>query len=527
MAKSGTSINILLVLKIIFVALVIIAALAVSETGDDGHYVAAAHLVSKGLLPLADFSYSQGPVLPYVYAPFFHMLGSTLLASRLVGILFIIAIYYMALNITVSWFNQAYKTEKYSDFLRIALTVIFILNPELWANLARIGAQESVSSFFCLAAIASIFFDPKHKYMGLFISALLVALSAGIKYQSIIIALPLFIYVLLAFSAREAFIYMFFIALGGVIIFMPYLLSGKLDSVCNNLWVIVLYHAYPFSLRCLRFILNMFRILMRFQIILIPSLIYAIHDLRKEKFAGFYIKKHNLLLTVFMFMTLALTFVVSPTIHRVYMYMPLLMVYCAICFGRIYMYVDRNAPDIVPLLRKNTVTVAGVIIFLFLANCNFLIPDKLCDSYFTDSNFSSVRWYFDRSLSAAARELRKLCGSCEVEVLYIGYSQHRITPSGCAFSAFSVGPYNYLNFSNYSIDQAERYKFLTRGLFNKVIEEKRFGIVVVDKKLFENNEPDSLGVNYGEMRQLIEKYYKLSYADKYMAIYISKGKYDL
>ena len=54
-------------------ALAILAAAAVWMGGlnqDEGWYLYAANLVSEGQIPYRDFFYTQGPVLPYFYAPF-------------------------------------------------------------------------------------------------------------------------------------------------------------------------------------------------------------------------------------------------------------------------------------------------------------------------------------------------------------------------------------------------------------------------------------------------------------------------
>lgn len=63
---------------------------------DEGWYLYAANLVSEGLVPYADFAYTQGPVMPYVYALFvkiwanFGLLGARLFTLFLgsLGILF-------------------------------------------------------------------------------------------------------------------------------------------------------------------------------------------------------------------------------------------------------------------------------------------------------------------------------------------------------------------------------------------------------------------------------------------------------
>ncbi len=51
--------------------------------GDEGYYAAAARLVTEGQTPYVDFFYPQMPLVPYAYAPFYKLVGSTLAKTRL------------------------------------------------------------------------------------------------------------------------------------------------------------------------------------------------------------------------------------------------------------------------------------------------------------------------------------------------------------------------------------------------------------------------------------------------------------
>ena len=55
--------------------------------GDEGYYATAARLVSEGHTPYKDFFYPQMPLLPYVYAPFYKLVGSSLAGMRLLSVL--------------------------------------------------------------------------------------------------------------------------------------------------------------------------------------------------------------------------------------------------------------------------------------------------------------------------------------------------------------------------------------------------------------------------------------------------------
>jgi len=54
--------------------------------GDEGYYATAARLVSAGGTPYLDFFYPQMPLLPYVYAPVYKMVGSSLAGMRLMSV---------------------------------------------------------------------------------------------------------------------------------------------------------------------------------------------------------------------------------------------------------------------------------------------------------------------------------------------------------------------------------------------------------------------------------------------------------
>jgi hypothetical protein len=54
--------------------------------GDEGYYATAARLVSEGQTPYLDFFYPQMPLLPYLYAPIYKMVGSSLANMRLFSV---------------------------------------------------------------------------------------------------------------------------------------------------------------------------------------------------------------------------------------------------------------------------------------------------------------------------------------------------------------------------------------------------------------------------------------------------------
>lgn len=80
--RSKRSLVVLLILLVIYpVALGVFSQVRPID-GDEGYYATAARLVATGQTPYQDFFYPQMPLLPYVYAPFYKLVGSSLAHMR-------------------------------------------------------------------------------------------------------------------------------------------------------------------------------------------------------------------------------------------------------------------------------------------------------------------------------------------------------------------------------------------------------------------------------------------------------------
>jgi hypothetical protein len=53
--------------------------------GDEGYFASAARLVAEGQTPYIDFFYPQTPILPYLYAPVYLLVGSSLVGLRILS----------------------------------------------------------------------------------------------------------------------------------------------------------------------------------------------------------------------------------------------------------------------------------------------------------------------------------------------------------------------------------------------------------------------------------------------------------
>lgn len=157
------------------VASVILGAAAVWMGGlnqDEGWYLYAANLVADGLVPYRDFAYTQGPVLPFAYAPFagiwqtFGLLGARLftlglglcgillamgLARRLVpddrrGTAALVVFFLLATNLYHLYYVAIPKT--------YALAGLFVLAGFFLLTAARQHAAAALGAGLCLALAA-------------------------------------------------------------------------------------------------------------------------------------------------------------------------------------------------------------------------------------------------------------------------------------------------------------------------------------------------------------------------------------
>ncbi len=77
--------RILVVLGFVILGLVLVHVRPLD--GDEGYYASAARLVAEGGTPYADFFYPQAPLLPYVYAPWQMLTGSSFSGLRILSVL--------------------------------------------------------------------------------------------------------------------------------------------------------------------------------------------------------------------------------------------------------------------------------------------------------------------------------------------------------------------------------------------------------------------------------------------------------
>ena len=151
---------------------------------DEGWYLMAAKLVGEGRELYIDFSYTQGPVMPYAYNLFFRLVPLNLPGGRGVT-LFFAALTWMAAGV-VSWRLFG---------VRAALMTLVMLIAGLFATAQYVYvATYALTGFLLVTGIAFwLASDWKWRYLA---AGVLLALAAGVRI-SVLPTLPIFFLALL------------------------------------------------------------------------------------------------------------------------------------------------------------------------------------------------------------------------------------------------------------------------------------------------------------------------------------------
>lgn len=194
---------------------------------DEGWYLYAANLVSEGRVPYADFAYTQGPVMPYIYALFvavwskFGLLGARLFTLSLgsLGILFA--------ALTARRYVEEGKKNS------VALLVFLSLAVNLYhLYFLAIPKTYALSSLFILLGFYVFSFSRHYWLVGV-----LFALAAGTRLSLGILIPVMAIHLYLKRDTRSFASYVFGAGLAILLIYVPFLLLYG-DAFSN----LVLFH---------------------------------------------------------------------------------------------------------------------------------------------------------------------------------------------------------------------------------------------------------------------------------------------
>lgn len=519
-------------LQALFAVEAVFFGLSSCLTDYDGFTIAAASLVAKGHTPFIDFPFCQGPLLPYIYAPLTWVFGTALLPARVLGLVFLFMVYALSLRLTTSWFSKAYGTRDHDALLTILLTLLWALYPELLGALPRLGSKESIACFFLLMAYAGLT-QFKNRGWGLAVSAACVAVSIGMKYPIAIMVLPLLLYALLSFGPRDTLIYAGMIAGLTFLVFSPYVLTGNFDYVLHNFKapqtlvnkIIERDHKAANKLVYLLLaagpaLLSLARAAMKYQLVLVPAIPLFARDLRVEGPRALWAREHNYLLVIFFFMA-ASSSMITPAMHRLYMYVPLLLIFGTISLARIILAVERQGLGPLSLAQAHPRMLVSALLLILGVNSVFLFQFQYNDGGHAFPNFAMLRWWSGNV--DVVRELNKLCPEgAKEEVLYVGEFQDRILASNCALSPRSVMSYVYLPLdSHYDRGTAERYKFMTQDWTRDQLRRRTHRVVVFDNAQLKGG-TDYYGVDYTALNQALNENYELRYRAKWLSIFAAR-----
>jgi len=147
--------------------------------GDEGYYASAARLVAEGKAPYADFFYPQMPLLPYVYAPFYNLVGSSLAAMRLLSV---------ALSALALLFWGLFLRARFGDrpMFVIGGLLLVALNPYLlsWNVTIKTYALTNLGVFATLWAVDRGFHSQRLLWF------LVAGLTAGLTVEARLLYLP-------------------------------------------------------------------------------------------------------------------------------------------------------------------------------------------------------------------------------------------------------------------------------------------------------------------------------------------------
>lgn len=503
-----------------------------SITDYDGFVMAAASAAAHGLTPFVDFPFAQGPLLAYLYAPLVRLFGPELLPTRLLGIVFAWLLYLVTLKTAARWFAESRGTDRHASLVAVIVTLMWVLYPEFLGALPRIGSKESVASFFCVMSVCGPFMFPGRRYWGVLVSALFVALSIGMKYTMVVLIPPLTVCILACLGWREALVHLLATGAGCLAVFAPYALTGNFDYVVHNFkapetlvhkiierehkaanpLMYVAYAAWPA-------LLSLARAAMKYQLVLAPALACFLHDLIRVPPAAFFRKKETILLLTFAYLC-ATASLITPAMHRLYMFIPLLLIFAAASWARLLLRLEDGGEALSGMVRSEKLPLAAVLVFLLGANTVFLFQFQYNDGGFPFPNLALLRLPADKA--PLVRELDKLCAPEARELLYVGEFQDRVLSSKCRMSPYSVMSYPYLPLdTHYPLEKAERYKFMTQEYLLDRMRRRHYPILVFDDAQVKDG-VDYYGVDYGAISKVLKANYDLHFRAKWMSIYTAK-----
>jgi hypothetical protein len=146
--QRGTAILILALCCVYFAALVYYATVRRVD-GDEGFYTTAARLVWQGKTPYKDFFYQQAPLLPYVYSGIWAIRPNSLVAMRILSVVFCAAA-------TSLWGFGLLRVKALPGKVALATLLTILLDP-YWISWNVVVKTFSFSNLMISVALVSLY----------------------------------------------------------------------------------------------------------------------------------------------------------------------------------------------------------------------------------------------------------------------------------------------------------------------------------------------------------------------------------
>jgi len=203
--------------------------------GDEGWYLYASKMVYSGNLPYIDFSYTQSPLLPYVFGITQLLFGPDLYIGRLTSIFFGVLVCVLVYKTTLI----VCKDNKSN----IALALL-CFNP-FYIYFSTITKTYALTSFFIMLSTWIILSPIFRKNARIFLSIFFMCMAIAVRISVFPALIVLIIYIIYLEKKNYAYIlWLMIVCMSSLaLVFFPFLLINK-DAVIFN---VIEYHLHRSS----------------------------------------------------------------------------------------------------------------------------------------------------------------------------------------------------------------------------------------------------------------------------------------
>ena len=447
---------------------------------DEGWYLYAARLISSGKIPYRDFAFTQGPVMPFVYAlasPVITWGG--LAAGRLLTAAFGIAGALCAAGLAGRIAQPGRKNMAMAFCFALAAVNVY------QSYFCTVVKTYSLTILFLASAFLTLHYALTHRRNTvLMLSAALLVLAAGTRFSAAI-ALPIIFALLWLERRRLNFAGWFYFAIGGIItailVFGPFLLlcpdnfiyfAGRYHTLRHegNLIAAMVFKA-GFVSRVLQAYFVCF-------VIWLAAL--TIKYLRKDDPAGgqyAHPAPSVLLRRALWFCGIAVTLVhfgapFPYDDYQVFVY-PLFAAAVAAILS-----------DVVPI--RSGLLILSAVLGICLASA---VSSPINQDWFIEGR--ELIWWHSKDkpplvkLRETAREIRSFCKPCE---LLLTQDPYLAVESGCALPhGLEMGQFSY--FPDLTNEQAKKLNVLNREMFAELLRNCQAPLAAFSGYAFAMNAP--------------------------------------